>query len=440
MNTFIKRLAVFSAAAVCLLALAACGEAETETCESHTWDGGALTEEADCGNPGVMTYTCTVCGETKTEPYGEGTGEHSFSDGVCTVCGYVDMSGIGEEEAIETYGYWHDDADGSGTVNTGDYISFGAYPRDEVTDSAVLSALNALLDESAWTSYGYSVENEESDFMCWQDAEYDGETYRAVYATENRPYFTDLTSDYSFVSSNGYPAGTVYWFEYAPLSWRVLDYADGEALLNTADCIDSRSFADTYTKDGSDFLNADGSYSNDWAGSAIREWLNGDFYGTAFTAAQQTMIAEQTLDNSTTGYSTTNSYSAVQSDTEDSVYLLSYQDMLNERYGFPEVETGNVTGNGDGNLAVCKSGTDYALAQGIRTSSTTTNANGDPCSWWLLRSPGNKSFAVCGITKYGTITKANTLSYSAGQTSESDGIAFCTSEGISPAVTVRIGK
>ncbi|MGN1194389.1 MAG: hypothetical protein ACI4SB_02800, partial [Acutalibacteraceae bacterium] len=34
---------------------------------AHTWNDGVVTEAATCTEEGVMTYTCTVCGETKTE-------------------------------------------------------------------------------------------------------------------------------------------------------------------------------------------------------------------------------------------------------------------------------------------------------------------------------------------------------------------------------------
>lgn len=34
---------------------------------SHTWNGGSVTREAACSSEGEKTYTCTVCGETRTE-------------------------------------------------------------------------------------------------------------------------------------------------------------------------------------------------------------------------------------------------------------------------------------------------------------------------------------------------------------------------------------
>ena len=43
----------------------------------HTYDGGTVTKKADCEEAGEMTYTCTICGEKKTEVI-PATG-HSFS-------------------------------------------------------------------------------------------------------------------------------------------------------------------------------------------------------------------------------------------------------------------------------------------------------------------------------------------------------------------------
>ena len=43
----------------------------------HTWDNGKVTTEPTEKDPGVMTYTCVICGMTKTSPI-PATGEHTF--------------------------------------------------------------------------------------------------------------------------------------------------------------------------------------------------------------------------------------------------------------------------------------------------------------------------------------------------------------------------
>ena len=41
---------------------------EKKDVAAHVWDEGQVTSQATCTGEGVMTYTCTVCGGTKTEP------------------------------------------------------------------------------------------------------------------------------------------------------------------------------------------------------------------------------------------------------------------------------------------------------------------------------------------------------------------------------------
>ena len=77
----------------CLFALASCGGTEPATptapattdattdlpaCE-HEWDDGRVTTAATCGKDGVKTFTCTKCGEIKTEAIAA-TGQHRFND------------------------------------------------------------------------------------------------------------------------------------------------------------------------------------------------------------------------------------------------------------------------------------------------------------------------------------------------------------------------
>lgn len=43
-------------------------EAEATPATGHTWGEGVVTTQPTTGAEGVMTYTCTACGATKTEP------------------------------------------------------------------------------------------------------------------------------------------------------------------------------------------------------------------------------------------------------------------------------------------------------------------------------------------------------------------------------------
>ena len=86
-----------------------CGASEQRNVKpalGHKWDSGTVTAEPTEKDPGTMTYTCTVCGQTKTEVipatgphthvWGEGTvtvAPTETTPGVrtytCTVCGKI---------------------------------------------------------------------------------------------------------------------------------------------------------------------------------------------------------------------------------------------------------------------------------------------------------------------------------------------------------------
>lgn len=87
---------------------------DTESCEAHSFGEGVVTKEPYCGNEGERTFTCSVCGETKTESI-PAMGEHSFSEegeviknanctetGIrrfsCTVCGATRDEEISTQE------------------------------------------------------------------------------------------------------------------------------------------------------------------------------------------------------------------------------------------------------------------------------------------------------------------------------------------------------
>ena len=109
-----------------------CEATKTETilATGHSWDDGEITTPATCLEPGVKTYTCTVCETTKTESidatghsyseewttnetyhWHEATcehsdevadyGEHTYENGVCTVCG-MDYVSAGLEYSLHT--------------------------------------------------------------------------------------------------------------------------------------------------------------------------------------------------------------------------------------------------------------------------------------------------------------------------------------------------
>lgn len=83
--------------------------------KGHTWDNGKVTEEATCKKEGIKTYTCSICGDTKTEAIPKK--EHSFDEGkvtkkaTCTEDGLkvytCKKCGETKEEILKAIGHQH---------------------------------------------------------------------------------------------------------------------------------------------------------------------------------------------------------------------------------------------------------------------------------------------------------------------------------------------
>ncbi len=267
---------------------------------------------------------------------------------------------------------------GTGNYSTGDYIYYGTYPQSEVTDSALVSALNGA--SGSWKSYGYysgtgdwdDGQMKPSDYMRYKDVSYNGSKYRAVTFDSYRLYCTGYTSSSNEQQRNGYYTGNVYWFKYEPIKWRVLDPSTGLIMCDIA--IDSQAYNNYIYHNGSgDYGNSSCTYyANNYAKSSIRAWLNKDFYNTAFSSDQKSNIVSTTLDNSSS-YSP--AYDAPS--TTDKIFLLSYNDSINSSYGF------NSTPSAYDTARQLKS-TDYAKCQGCYQN--TSDSYPGNCRWWL-RSP-----------------------------------------------------
>ncbi len=281
------------------------------------------------------------------------------------------------------------------SYKVGDIIKFGSYPQSEVTDTTLLSKLNSL--SLSWISYGYysgtgdpdDGQMKPSDYMKYADVTYKGDRYRAVTFTEYRPRLTgERNPSSAFQNRNGYYKNTVYWFRFEPLEWRVLDPAEG--LVMCESIIDSQPYNNTvYYYNGEYYKNTScTTYVNDYAESSIRDWLNDDFYHTAFTSSQKAEIKTTTCDNSSHYDSTYDSET-----TNDKVFLLSCWDVFNTNYGFSSSYS-------DYDTDRRAQGTDYAKAQGLCVDSSGTYSGNS--NWWL-RTPGSFSYDACIVYNDGLV-------------------------------------
>ena len=151
------------------------------------------------------------------------------------------------------------------------------------------------------------------------------------------------------------------YYEGDKINWIVVDRKDGKTLLLSRDVIDAQLFND---KNG----------EVTWETSSLRAWLNDEFYRKAFNSAEQEKIQLTHLttpDNPESGFPGGN-------DTDDKVFLLSYEELVQYDYlGEHEVAFATI----------------YAYNQGVIPNGY------NYCSWWL-RSPGNSVGDVACVTNY----------------------------------------
>ncbi|MBR3439786.1 MAG: hypothetical protein IKH13_09825, partial [Clostridia bacterium] len=245
--------------------------------------------------------------------------------------------------------------------------------------------------------------------MKYQDIVFDGIKYRAVIFDSYRPYEPGFTSneENTWQDDNGYEAGTVYWFEFEPLEWRVLDPDNGLIICETI--IDAQPYNNFVISADSEYWgDADKTYyPNNYAKSNIREWLNNNFYNTAFSNEQKSNMKAESLNNdgyyTLTGTSGYEKYDAPS--TDDKVFMLSYDDVLNSSYGF---STGTRF-----DPARDAEGSDYAKCQGLYVYSYSNPGYiYDGCSNWRLRSPGDDSHHSCVVRNDGFVCYNYSTGYS----------------------------
>ena len=309
-----------------------------------------------------------------------------------------------------------DTADGG--YQKGDIIEFGSYPQSKVTNPRIISALDGFLTDDVWVSYDYYIGTDTeydgkmtaSDYMKYADLELNGEKYRAVRFSQYRPKVTsDVSSEAtSAQDNNGYYLNTTYFFKYEPLTWTVLDPDEGFVMSNIA--IDAQAFENFSYYDPDSFDSASGPMvyngkdckylANDWSKCSLREWLNKDFFNTAFTAEEKAQIGKTYLDN-------TNPFSPKYdgAGTFDKIFTISFYDAINSDYGFDE--DGSCT-----DFARIKPATDYAMCQGADVVSYT----GGNIPYWWLRTTGLYGAFAFGVAPGGWIVSSGGGYYNVNRT------------------------
>ena len=236
--------------------------------------------------------------------------------------------------------------DGTDTTDWS-YVWFGSYPQTEITGDALTTAITG----ASYDSNG--------------DAWVDGIKYRRASKsdTNNTGYFG--SSEYRY-------------FKWERIKWKVLQN-NGSTLFVAADKgLDCKNYNEKYT-------------SVTWENCTLRNWMNNDFYSTAFSGGEQGAIVEQTVvnkDNPVYGTEGGN-------DTRDKVFSLSIDEVLSPDYGFCEdYDTDSVSRR--------VKASDYAHAMGAYID---TSAFYRGNSLWRLRSPGSSTDYAADVIDSGYVNR-----------------------------------
>lgn len=197
------------------------------------------------------------------------------------------------------------------------YVYFGMYPQKEITGSEITDAIR----NASYDKYGDAVVNGKK----YRRLTYEMmSTYGTISQQSEKKFWTPY-------SDNGYR-----YFLYEPIRWRVLNCDNGTAFLFADLMLDSQAY---------NYENS----SCDWEDCTIRKWLNSDtyisnsnnaaykykakgFYGTAFDTDEKSRIAITTTKSCDNPVYPSDDFVSVS--TQDKVFLLSFDEITSEKYGF----------------------------------------------------------------------------------------------------------
>lgn len=249
----------------------------------------------------------------------------------------------------------------------GKTITYGLYPQTNVNDSDLISKLDTLTTPE---SNGWYL--------------YDDEYYAKLIAS---PY----EASYEFDNGTKITSGATYWFKCEPITWNVLSNTNGKYYIFSNVLLDAHCY---HNSTSSRTIDGKTVYANNYEHSDIRKWLNSDFYNSAF-ALDNSYIQTTTVDNSaSTTHSSSNSYAC--NNTQDKVFLPSYQDYINSSYDFSTSSTST-------DSRYCTT-TDWARARGAYYNySTHMFYNG----YYWTRSPYSEYCNVWYVNYNGAISNCN---------------------------------
>lgn len=281
-------------------------------------------------------------------------GKHSYVCDVCTTCGGNNPIKYTREGNYIYFGHWTQSCERDETITAKLLEIAGDYPK---------YALDS--NDNNWLHY------ENAEDIWYKDVIYNGVKYRGIARNTTR-WLGSGTNCRSWSNGNGY-GGSIYWFRFEPIKWRILTTNDNSAFLMSELALDFWKPQLNYTTTNTAIsYNADngvpeGTYANNWEYTFIRKWLNETFYNDVFNDLQKEIIKITLVDNSERSCNPNNypnyykdgknNYAEQANDTNDKIFLLSLQEVTTEAYGFSK---------GMGNDPARALGTtDFARFQGL---------------------------------------------------------------------------
>lgn len=182
--------------------------------------------------------------------------------------------------------------------------------------------------------------------------------------------FTDIEAPGDIAAFGRYPQSAEGGDD-TPIEWIVLEIQDGKALLISRYGLDQKPYQPKKE-------------TVSWETCSLREWLNGEFYETAFDEAEKSWIALSDIsaeDNPEYGTDAGN-------DTQDYVFCLS---ITEAKMYFAD------------DAARRCAPTDWAKAHGSRTAKHYFSPEGLAANWWWLRSSGGGTRLAAYVHNVGSV-------------------------------------
>lgn len=175
------------------------------------------------------------------------------------------------------------------------------------------------------------------------------------------------------------------------IKWRVLSIDGDDAFLLSDQILDYGYYDEYVDTDKND-------QTATWETCTLRNWLNNDFYNVAFSSKEQSAIRTTRVVNEDNPHFNTNGGN----DTDDKLYILSYNEILNSDYGFPSYLYYPRIGPSEEDMPAIPARSVKSTAYVKNKVVSHTNDNFYGINWYL-RTPGSSLQYITHLTSDGYV-------------------------------------